>query len=654
MSNVSIFKSAKAPDTAKERPLLSILQGIRDGEWKEVIEKYRKLVESFGKRSMQDKAAKPTLPGFTVSGTFSRRADSALLKHSGFIAIDIDDLYEKTEVIKELLASDKYSYSVFTSTGGAGLCVIIQVEETQHSKGLFEQVEEYYIREYDIQIDFLADISRFRFVSFDPELVINEHSKSFVIDCEKPYEYKPNGELENLTYWTDEEQIQFAEKIVQRDKAYVEGQRHKYILSLSRLLNKLGISEADAVNYINYTYPHFADNPSNAITWVYRNKKSEYGTWKKKTKRASNSFQINPTINPELDETTEELYKSQEITFSFEPVQTAVLVELNEVRFCSIGNIAAIVAGAGSGKSQTCEAIGAAFLNPDCDALGFSVDLPNDGTFLYIDGERTHEDCKRGFMRISKRIDLDNNPELRDGDRMRRFFFHSFIGIGSVSERKEELERIIEETNPTLLLLDDITMIVEDINDNKEADKVFMWLVALANKKGFGIVCTIHPNPKDKEDYKPRGHIGTRVWQKAESVYALIKAVDNKEIRRLTTDFGMGKSRNATDVNEVNYTWNDEAKMFTSCDYEMKVESSVSKDRRVNYSDRLAEIWRGQNNPEFIRGAILLEFYMAGYDVSFATAKRHIKASVELEILEKQKNGKNTVYKFLERIDVPF
>lgn len=648
MSKVSIFKNAKSPDSATDRILVDILHGIKNGEWEDIITRYRSMVNTFGKRSMQDKSAKPTIPGFTVSGTFTRREDACMKKHSGFVAVDIDDLYEKTDIIKEVLSKDKYTYCVFTSTGGNGLCVILKVDPSQHSRKLFDEIEEYLITQYDIQIDYLSDLSRFRFVSYDPELYLFEESKMFLLGREKEQEYIPNGEAEKFTYWSNEEQIDFAEKIVQRDKQFIEGERHKYILSLSKLLNKLGISQSETTDYINYTYPHFKDNPSNAIQWVYNNKKGEFGSWKKKSKRVKEEpLYVSEELKlPSLD-------ISQEITFSFNPPKTSSVVTLNDIRFCSIGNVSSIIALPGIGKSQTCESIGAAFINPNCDALGFSVELPDNGNFLYIDGERTHEDCKRGFDRIGRRADIKNNPSFIDGDRLKRFQFHSFIAIGDTKQRKKELERLIEETKPKLVLLDDITMIIQDINDNKEADTTFRWLVALANKYMFALICTIHANPKD-ETFKPRGHIGTRVMHISESVYLLRRASDNKDVKRLTTDFEYGKSRNATDVNEVNYQWSDEKMMFVSCDYEMKVVSKSAISGYINYSDRFSEIWLAANNPKQLRGSDLLERYSAGYDVSTRTANRHIKDAVDLEILDKLKDGKATFYTFKSRSDIPF
>lgn len=333
---------------------------------------------------------------------------------------------------------------------------------------------------------------------------------------------------------------------------------------------------------------------------------------------------------------------AQEITFSFKPEQRKAIITINGVRVCSPGNILAIIAHAGTGKSQTCEAIGAAHINPDCDSLGIGTNIGQGKHLVYIDGERTHDDCRSGYGRIAKRIDLQNNPELSDGERMQRFQMWSFISIETVEERKNKLVEIIESVDVGLLVLDDITTFLADTNDNKESSSVIMWLVALANKHGFGIVCTIHPNPADP-DFKPRGHIGTKVWHKAEAVYLLRRAEDDKEVRRLTTDFRYSKTRSDLDINEVNFKWDEEAGMFMSCDYSMAEQAPVK--RGVDYENRFTNIYIELGVDELKAGDLYAK-YMDSFGGSQSKAKRHVKEAVELGILEQNiVDSKTTIYK---------
>src|SRR5262245_48661209 len=72
------------------------------------------------------------------------------------------------------------------------------------------------------------------------------------------------------------------------------------------------------------------------------------------------------------------------------PENVPAVVSLRSVPTLSYQNIFALIASPGLGKSAGCESICSAYINPFCDALGFSVD-PNCRGIIYVDNERT--DC---------------------------------------------------------------------------------------------------------------------------------------------------------------------------------------------------------------------------------------------------------------------
>jgi len=80
-------------------------------------------------------------------------------------------------------------------------------------------------------------------------------------------------------------------------------------------------------------------------------------------------------------------------------------------------------------------------------------------------------------------------------------------------------------------------------------------LVGFANQYNFGILVTLHTNPREK---KPRGHLGSELWRKCDSVFLLTRADGNPDIRVLTTSFEFGKNRSDTDKLDTYFTWSDE------------------------------------------------------------------------------------------------
>lgn len=179
---ISLFDKGKPTAAGKLAPSTTpkanidfeqYLSDIQHGTWE---------IEVLGYRKGQIK--KLELPGVTPSGTFSYRSAKHLDTHSGFIGIDIDakDQIEGTD-FKQLradLEKDSYTYALHSSvSGNGGIVVYVKIDPTKHLES-FQGLEKYYLDQYRIIIDSSGkDVSRFRFVSFDPALYKNGKSKTF-------------------------------------------------------------------------------------------------------------------------------------------------------------------------------------------------------------------------------------------------------------------------------------------------------------------------------------------------------------------------------------------------------------------------------------------------------------------------------------------
>jgi hypothetical protein len=112
----------------------------------------------------------------TFSGTFSKRNDKALIKHSGLLTIDFDHIKD-IEKLKGHLLQDEYFETelMFTSPSGDGLkwIIPINIEIGSHLENFI--AISYYIRAtYNIEIDNSGkDISRACFLPYDPGAYVN-------------------------------------------------------------------------------------------------------------------------------------------------------------------------------------------------------------------------------------------------------------------------------------------------------------------------------------------------------------------------------------------------------------------------------------------------------------------------------------------------
>lgn len=172
---ISIYKNIYQNQSRDLIPLDIFLENIKSGKWQDVVLKIRCI-----KDHADRKAAKEKLPYVTLSGMFTKeRKASEITNHSGFIGMDIDNIASELEGIRNMLSSDPYIYAIFTSVSGTGLCVIFKIDPEKHLDA-FNGIADYLIKKYQIVIDPSGkDVSRPRYVSFDPYCFINEKAVVF-------------------------------------------------------------------------------------------------------------------------------------------------------------------------------------------------------------------------------------------------------------------------------------------------------------------------------------------------------------------------------------------------------------------------------------------------------------------------------------------
>lgn len=182
---VSLFPTITATTGGHTCPLTAILDGIRSGQWAAAVAAVRSAETKTERRLLKSK-----LPYFTVSGTFDRREDRGLIAHSGFVALDIDGDDNpgiSLATIREKLTADPYTHAGFVSAGGNGYCSIVRIPAEDHA-GSFRSLQAYYLEHHGLHVDSLPDVSRPRFISYDPDLYHNPDSDEWqdVLDVPKP------------------------------------------------------------------------------------------------------------------------------------------------------------------------------------------------------------------------------------------------------------------------------------------------------------------------------------------------------------------------------------------------------------------------------------------------------------------------------------
>lgn len=211
--NVSIFKTIKDTTGGHEVAINDVFDAIVHGQWVEHVERVRSTTDKTEQREL-----KKVVPYFTASGTFTHRRDDGIKHHSGIIAIDFDNLDDVNDV-KSFIGCDRFSWFTCISVSGGGLCVFVKIDPNRHRES-FDFLSDYYLTNYGLQIDQACkDISRPRFVTFDPDAVLNVSAVRLDLDREKQFD--------------PEKILSIAENMIRNS---TPGERHNKLLKASRLM----------------------------------------------------------------------------------------------------------------------------------------------------------------------------------------------------------------------------------------------------------------------------------------------------------------------------------------------------------------------------------------------------------------------------------
>jgi predicted P-loop ATPase len=196
MATISIYKNIHDVKSRDTISILIFLDAIQTGKWQDQVLKIRTIKEHDLRQ-----AAKKNLPYVTISGIFAEsRSVQGLSAHSGFISMDLDNLGTELEGVRSLLSKDPYVFSCFTSVSGTGLCVLFKIDPEKHREA-FDSIASYLVTQYQIIVDPSGkDVSRPRYVSYDPDLFLNEKSAIF-----KKYLPKPKARKIQATIFVQDE-----------------------------------------------------------------------------------------------------------------------------------------------------------------------------------------------------------------------------------------------------------------------------------------------------------------------------------------------------------------------------------------------------------------------------------------------------------------
>ena len=233
------------------------------------------------------------------------------------------------------------------------------------------------------------------------------------------------------------------------------------------------------------------------------------------------------------------------------PEQNISFFKFNDTHLLSKGGIMTLCAKSGIGKSSVMEAFISSHLNAESDSLGVNLFLQEEHSkILFIDTERSKWEVHSAWSKLMKRANLKEEDTAVDD------VIYASVKRLNVEQKRQYIDSILELNNDIgLVVFDGASDFLNNTNDMVESNKFIEWINNFNDN--IALAFTIHTNPTDD---KPRGHLGSELCRKSESV---LNANRQGDIYEITTDFENGKNRHGKH-NTWNYKYCEEQGMFIS------------------------------------------------------------------------------------------
>ena len=241
------------------------------------------------------------------------------------------------------------------------------------------------------------------------------------------------------------------------------------------------------------------------------------------------------------------------IKASEKPENPPQILWVGDCVFATFGNFSASTGKAKSKKTFNISAIVAAALK-NGSVLNYRASLPEGKRkIFYFDTEQSRFHCHNVLERILK---LAGMPAGSDSDLI------TFVGLREYtpSLRLSLIDYALRTSQGYgLVIIDGIRDLMYDINNAKESTDVMTMLMNWTSKYMLHVHCALHLN---KNDSNTRGHIGTELENKAETVLMISKDKNNTDISSVSpmhmrdkefTTFAFHIDDNALPVLEEDY-----------------------------------------------------------------------------------------------------
>ena len=189
------------------------------------------------------KATSQVITGSCVMNSGEKTAQN-IKSLNGLIVIDID--CEISDDQLTALKKDKYSFMIHRSFGGDGVCIFVKINSEKFLES-FNGLADYYFKNFSLMIDQACkNPNRLRYISYDPDLILNEKSSKFIAKINKEHK-----EVKEQSFVYTKSDFDFIlEQIKERGIDLCKDEYYRYIRIGFAIYDKFGAGGLEHFNFI--------------------------------------------------------------------------------------------------------------------------------------------------------------------------------------------------------------------------------------------------------------------------------------------------------------------------------------------------------------------------------------------------------------------
>ena len=294
-----------------------------------------------------------------------------------------------------------------------------------------------------------------------------------------------------------------------------------------------------------------------------------------------------------------------------EIVEEQFLLYADGVGCATVGNIVTLIGKAKSKKSMLLATWVSALLGGNSfNKFRAGENQGRKPKGAYFDTEQSKRHCQFQYRRIGKLT----------GRKLSSCFDYYMLRPNDPKERVKMIEEAIY-SNPdyTFVVIDGIAdLLSKGVNDEEEAIHITNLLMKWSLERNINIITVLHQN---KGDSNAKGHIGSQLVQKSETVFSVEKDPQQKEISTVSSPFARGM-----EIEPFHFSLDDEGVPFVVEGFEnsekraSKSKNPFDYEKEVHYSI-LSEVFSKSKDLKYSDLQEKIKYVLGTYSISIGDNK---------------------------------